>query len=80
MISIFILSIIGAIVAAVVGTIWYSNATPMGKIHMKYLGFDKLSPEEQKLIENEKKRLSSIPRSKREGGRITKDKVNRLFN
>lgn len=41
-----LLVIAGMIIAAVVGTVWYSNATPMGKIHMAYLGFDKLSKEE----------------------------------
>lgn len=49
MLTIFLLSIAGAIIAAIIGTFWYSNATPMGKIHMHYLGFDLLSPEEQKL-------------------------------
>lgn len=48
MITIIILSIVGAILSAVIGTFWYSMGTPMGKIHMRYLGFDKLSPEEQK--------------------------------
>ncbi len=48
MITILLLSLVGAGIAAIVGTLWYSNATPMGKIHMRYLGFDKLSPEEQK--------------------------------
>jgi Na+/citrate or Na+/malate symporter len=47
-ITVVLLAIVGAIIAAVVGTIWYSEATPMGKIHMKYLGFDKLSEEEKK--------------------------------
>ena len=47
MITIFLLSLAGAVIAAVVGTLWYSDATPMGKIHMKSLGFDKLSKEEQ---------------------------------
>jgi hypothetical protein len=47
MITILLLSLLGAIISAVVGTFWYSNATPMGKIHMQYLGFDKLSKEEQ---------------------------------
>ncbi len=47
-ITIIILSIIGAVLAAVIGTIWYSNSTPMGKIHMRYLGFDKLTDEEKK--------------------------------
>ncbi len=48
MITILLLSLVGAGIAVLVGTLWYSNATPMGKIHMRYLGFDKLSPEEQK--------------------------------
>lgn len=42
------LAVVGTFIAAVLGTIWYSNATPMGKLHMRYLGFDKLSPDEQK--------------------------------
>lgn len=41
---------IGAIISAIIGTFWYSNATPMGKWHMQYLGFDKLTPEEQKAL------------------------------
>lgn len=48
MTTIIILSFVGAILAAVIGTLWYSGATPMGRIHMQSLGFDKLSPEEQK--------------------------------
>lgn len=48
MTTIIILSIVGAILSAVIGTIWYSNSTPMGRIHMRYLGFDKLSEEEKK--------------------------------
>lgn len=48
MTSIILLSILGAVLSAVVGTIWYSMATPMGRLHMRYLGFDKLTPEEQK--------------------------------
>lgn len=42
------LSVLGAVISAVIGTFWYSQATPMGRVHMQYLGFDKLSPEEQK--------------------------------
>lgn len=45
--TIILLALAGSVISAVVGTFWYSNATPMGKIHMQYLGFDKLSPEEQ---------------------------------
>ncbi len=48
MVTILLLSVLGAVIAAVVGTLWYSNATPMGKIHMQYLGFDKLSEDEKK--------------------------------
>lgn len=48
MLTIFLVGIFGSIIAAVIGTFWYSNATPMGKIHLQYIGFDKLSKEEQK--------------------------------
>ncbi len=47
MLTILVLALVGTVIAAVVGTLWYSNATPMGKIHMRYLGFDKLTKEEQ---------------------------------
>jgi|SRR5581483_4137489 len=46
-ISLLVLSVVGAVLYAVVGTLWYSNSTPMGKVHMQYLGLDKLSPEEK---------------------------------
>jgi len=46
--SLVILTIIGAVIAAVVGTLWYSNATPMGKIHMRSMGFDTLTDAEKK--------------------------------
>jgi hypothetical protein len=48
MITTLLLALAGVVIATVVGTFWYSGATPMGKLHMRYLGFDKLSPEEQK--------------------------------
>lgn len=47
MLTIILLAIGGAIIYAVIGTLWYSDATPMGKIHMKYLGMDALSPEDR---------------------------------
>jgi archaellum biogenesis protein FlaJ (TadC family) len=47
MTTIILVSIIGSIIAAVIGTIWYSDKTPMGKLHMEYVGFSKLSKEEQ---------------------------------
>ncbi len=46
--TIFLLSLFGTIISAIIGTIWYSDKTPMGNIHMRYLGFDTLSKEEQK--------------------------------
>lgn len=45
--TIILFGILGAIISAGVGTFWYSMKTPMGKIHMASLGFDKLSKEEQ---------------------------------
>jgi hypothetical protein len=55
MTTIILLALAGAVVAAIVGTFWYSPITPMGRLHMKYLGFDTLSKEEQaKKIEEAK--------------------------
>lgn len=56
MTTILLLSVLGAVIAAMVGTVWYNpSLTPMGKWHMKALGFDKLSKSEQaKLIEEAK--------------------------
>ncbi len=49
MIGTFILvSLLGVVISAVIGTLWYAPSTPMGKIHLKYLGMDKLSEEERK--------------------------------
>lgn len=47
-ITIFLLALAGAVLSAVVGTLWYSDKTPMGRLHMRYLGFDKLTDEEKK--------------------------------
>jgi hypothetical protein len=55
---ILLFAIIGAVIYAIVGTFWYSNSTPMGKIHMQYLGFDKLSEaEKKKKIEEAKPKM-----------------------
>ncbi len=52
------MGIIGAIISAVTGTLWYMDSTPMGRWHMQYLGFDKLSAEEkQKLIAEAKPKM-----------------------
>ncbi len=47
MLSIVLLALGGVVVSIVIGTLWYMPNTPTGKLHMRYLGFDKLSPEEQ---------------------------------
>ncbi len=50
MTTIILLAIVGAIIAAVVGTFWYSDETPMGRIHMRSLGLDKLSEAEKQVV------------------------------
>ena len=45
--TIILFGILGAVISAIVGSIWYSMSTPMGRVHMASLGFDKLSKEEQ---------------------------------
>lgn len=47
------IGILGAIVSAITGTLWYSGSTPMGKWHMQYLGFDTLSQEQQEALKKE---------------------------
>lgn len=47
MITIILLGILGAVISAVVGTLWYSMKTPMGKIHLESTGFYRFSKEEQ---------------------------------
>ena len=47
MLTIILLSFLGAVLAIIIGTVWYMPFTPMGRVHMQYLGFDKLSKEEQ---------------------------------
>ena len=49
MITSILLVLAGVVVSIIIGTLWYMPSTPTGKIHMRYIGFDKLSPEEQKL-------------------------------
>lgn len=58
MTTIILVGVLGAVIGAVVGTAWYSGSTPMGKWHMQYLGFDKLSEEERaRLIAEAKPRM-----------------------
>ncbi len=59
--TILLLSLAGVVISVVVGMLWYNPSTPMGRIHMRYLGFDILSPEEQKkLIEEAKPKMPKI--------------------
>jgi hypothetical protein len=59
--TILLLSLAGVVLSIVVGTIWYSPGTPMGRVHMRYLGFSDLSTEEQKkLIEKAKPTMPKI--------------------
>lgn len=55
MLTIISIGVLGAIISAITGSMWYSGATPMGKWHMQYLGFDKLSKSEQDVIIKEAK-------------------------
>lgn len=48
MTTIILLSLAGAVLSAAIGTLWYSDKTPMGKIHLRSVGFDTLSEEERK--------------------------------
>lgn len=56
--TVFLVAILGALISAITGTLWYMGSTPMGKWHMQYLGFDKLSEaEKQKLIAEAKPKM-----------------------
>lgn len=55
MTTVIIIGILGAIISAVTGTVWYGGKTPMGKLHMRYLGFDKLSQVEKDALVAEAK-------------------------
>ena len=45
--TIILLGILGAVISAIIGTLWYSMKTPMGKIHLETTGFFNFSKEEQ---------------------------------
>lgn len=53
--TIIILSLVGVAASVIVGTVWYMPKTPMGKLHMRFLGFDKLTPEQQQQKMNDAK-------------------------
>ena len=55
---IILLGILGVVVSTLIGSLWYSAKTPMGRIHMESMGFAKLSKEEQdKRIEEMKPKM-----------------------
>lgn len=39
--------LVGIFISIVIGTLWHMPQSPFGKIHMEYLGFDKLTKQEQ---------------------------------
>jgi hypothetical protein len=54
-------SFIGIIISIALGTLWHSPLSPFGKIHMEYLGFDKLTKEQQdKKIEETKPHMWKV--------------------
>ncbi len=58
MMTVLLVGFLGAVISAITGTLWYSDKTPMGKLHMQYLGFDKLGAEEKaKLISEAKPKM-----------------------
>lgn len=55
MATIAIIGVVSAIMSIVVGMLWYSDKTPMGRWHRASLGFDQLSPEERERMKSEAK-------------------------
>ena len=53
--TIILITILGMIISIIIGTIWHSPNTWGGRIHIEYVGFDKLSKAEQKKIIEEAK-------------------------
>lgn len=47
MITTLLLVVGGIIIALAVGTLWHMPSAPGGRVHMRAIGFDVLSPEEQ---------------------------------
>lgn len=47
MVTAILMGILGAVIQALLGTFWYSMATPMGQWHMQHLGFNKLTKAQQ---------------------------------
>jgi hypothetical protein len=61
MTTFILLAVAGTILSVIIGTLWYMPNTPTGRLHMRYLGFDKLSSEEQAIkIEEAKPTMPKI--------------------
>lgn len=59
--TIILITVLGAIASLIIGSVWYSDKTPMGRLHMRSMGFDKLSPDEQKAaMEKGKKMMGKL--------------------
>lgn len=48
MASLFFIALLGVVISMVIGMVWHMPNIPTGKLHMDYIGFNKLSPSEQK--------------------------------
>lgn len=47
MASLFLIALLGVVIAMVIGMVWHMPTVPTGKLHMDYIGFSKLSTSEQ---------------------------------
>jgi len=45
--TIILFGILGMIISAVIGSLWYSTKTPMGRLHLESIGFSRLSKDER---------------------------------
>jgi len=61
MLTTILLIVGGIIISLVVGTFWHMPGTPGGNLHMRVIGFDALSPEEQQQKMEEGKK--SMPKT-----------------
>ncbi|MEI6553044.1 MAG: DUF1761 domain-containing protein [bacterium] len=53
--TLILLGILGMVISVIIGTLWYSMNTPMGRVHMESIGFTQLSKDEQERLKNEMK-------------------------
>lgn len=53
--TIIILALVGVVISIIVGTLWHMPKSPMGALHMRYIGFDALTVEQQQQKMNDAK-------------------------